>query len=426
MAISREEISAVVRNNEDKIHEIRQSIKNFGTSVSAAVSDSRTLVLGELYERFKKMHPSIHKFCNDPRTIDLHALTYALQRLPDEITTCVSMYVKKEPEKLDDLTGLQAVDSKARRRAVYDLGGGNLLTIARDQETDNLDIATCLAMYGIETGKIRDKFKKKPFPKIPKTDFSKDSVIRNQYMAHLANILNVSLKRLMKTNSALNHRLPHLLGNIISHEAEKVTVDFDSEFSRTDASLKAREWRKRIEKELAEYGSRPLAVISSDTNSVVNCLTGFAQDNKDMILELANENSLLENMAKDEPSFIYHLVRKLSKNPNHQDLLEQKIDYEGKLGIKMLRDEFKTGIDVHIINLDEILDKSPDKIDSRIKFDLEKLKSRGLIILNMDYSFGRQGAHNMRELCENFKDRVESISIMGKAGLTCVCNGEKI
>jgi hypothetical protein len=420
---TREELHSEVEKSADEIHERRQAIRRFRVGVLAAAMHQRggELVLKDLYHDFKSMKPSIHRECDDPRTIDLTAFTYAQQRLPDEITTASSLYVKKEVEELASLTGLRQLSSRMKRRAMYDQGNGNLLSIARDPDTDVLDTASCVTSEGIEARKMKSKFDGKAVPPIPRgLDFSQDTAQRNQYLARIANILNVDLRKLIWANKALDYRLPFLLENIASHDLDTLRIEFDSQFSKTDASLKAREWRKRIESELKKYGDRPIAIISSDTHSVINCLTGFARDNNRRLLEIASSDPSIPIVPTNNPSLCYHLIRSLCKNPENKGLLEEKIAYEKELGIKLIKDEFKTGVDVHVIDLERILKENPPKIDPRIKFNLDKLKQKGLIILNMDYSFGRQGTHSMRELCETFKNRIESISITGKAGLTTI------
>ncbi len=110
-----ESIDAVVRNPEDNIFEIRQSIRNFCTKVRAAVIDG-SIELGELYSRYEAMHPTLHKHCAD-EVLDINALVYALQRLPsDEIAKVKSVYIQNNPEDLSNVPGIKALQSKARRR----------------------------------------------------------------------------------------------------------------------------------------------------------------------------------------------------------------------------------------------------------------------------------------------------------------------
>ena len=102
MPITKEEIETIVKNNEDRIHEIRQNIENFRISVRAGVLDGE-LILGDLYGKFKRMEPCLHRHCLDDRTIDTSALIYSLQRLPKEITRTSKIYVQKEPETTNNL-----------------------------------------------------------------------------------------------------------------------------------------------------------------------------------------------------------------------------------------------------------------------------------------------------------------------------------
>jgi hypothetical protein len=47
------------------------------------------------------------------------------------------------------------------------------------------------------------------------------------------------------------------------------------------------------------------------------------------------------------------------------------------------------------------------------------LKERAPYIINLNYAFGMQGLPILRELTEAINKRIESISIMGKAGIIC-------
>ena len=75
-------IDAIVASNEEKIPELRQNIRNFCTKVRAAILDG-SINLGELYPRYEKMEPTLHKHCKSD-ILDIDALIYALQRLPSQ------------------------------------------------------------------------------------------------------------------------------------------------------------------------------------------------------------------------------------------------------------------------------------------------------------------------------------------------------
>ena len=428
MKLTLGDIETLVRNHEDDVHEVRKAIENFGFIVQAGVLAGK-VCLGSLYEPFKKMRSSLHRTCNDPNRLDLSAIVYALQRLPKEITLGKEIYIQKEQENLTDVPGIKRIKAGGRKRAAYDLGD-ELEFVARDEVTDVTDIVQGLVMYGIEASeKIRVKLKDSPL--VDELDGLENNPERkNQVFARLANVFGVKYDQLKKADAHLKFGFIDIIKNALRYDPSKVLIRFDSEFSRTDASIKARKWNQRILEELKEYDGRPLAIFSSDNSSVVNLLTGFAEENREEIITLSRKNGKddeedfgLSKLNFDNPSMLYYALQVLTKDLQNKSLLARKIAREEELGIKFIRDEFDTGVDVQIFDLSRIVRDHPDKLDPRIVFDRDYVLRKGLVLLNMHYSFGRQGVHNMGGLCRNLGERIESISITGRAGIVCVHEG---
>ncbi|VVB78882.1 Uncharacterised protein [uncultured archaeon] len=413
-----DDIEWIVQHREDEIHELRQAIENFSILVRAATLSPVPVNLTDFYKRFKQMKPCLHRQCNNYDVIDIAAQVYSLQRLPFEITQKESVYIQKEPKRASTVEGIKRLSCGTRRRAAYDLGK-TIEFVALEGETDIFDIMTCLTMYGIEASKIRRKLASSPLREELRTLVEGDNLSlenKNQIYARLANVFGITFEKLTFADKSLNGRYFEILNNILSTDPNNLQVEFDSGFSLTDASPKAKNWNERICKKLADYSNRPIAIISSDTHSVVNCLTGFALENKSEIIERAKNHPELTELEPNNPSVVYFLLQDLCRMPENRDLLERKIQYEKGVGVKVVRDKWDTGVDVQIIDTSKILSHM-DKIDPRIK--REGLFDRGLVIINMDYSFGKQGTYNLSELCNSLGNRIESISIMGKAGITC-------
>lgn len=411
------DIEWIVEHREDEIHELRQAIENFSILVRAATLSSDPVSLRDFYPRFKQMKPCLHRQCDNPDVIDISAQVYSLQRLPLEITQKKSVYIQKEPKRASFVEGIKKLYCGSRRRAAYDLGK-TIEFIALEGETDIFDIMTCLTMYGIESSKIRRKLTssslKTEIFNACNADLSEHS--RNQIYARLANVFGVPFEKLSSADRSFGGKYLEILNNILTNDPDEIQLEFDSGFSLTDASVKARNWNERICKKLEGYNGRPVAIISSDTHSIVNCLTGFALENKQEVLERAKSYSGLNELDSTNPSVVYFLLQHLCRMPENKDLLERKIEYETQVGVRVVKDKWDTGVDVQIIDTSKILSYG-DKLDPRIK--REGLFDSGLVIINMDYSFGKQGTYNISELCNSLGNRIDSISIMGKAGITC-------
>jgi hypothetical protein len=400
---------------DEEYHRCCQAIANYEASMKGAILNGQ-IVLGDLYDWYKAQKPNLHRFCNDSR-IDLAALTYALQRHAESITRVEGVYLLSKSDKSE--RNVTRVKCKVRNRAMFDLGR-ELEIVVREKEADSYDIVSCAIMYGIEAKKIKKKLGGDAvLLKDIKDIESKTELERNQIVSRLANTLGVDFNKLQKYNAALDHRLFAMLENIVKHEPEKMILKFDPEFIKSDYPANAKAWRMRIEDNFEEYKDRPILIISSDTHSVVNCLTGFAEKNRDLINRLANQNPALRELNGGNHGLLYYKLQQLCKTPEGKELFKAKIEYEESLGIKFIRDKNDTGIDVQIIDVRKLFQLNAYDIDPRIKINREKAKLNGPIILNMDYSFGKQGRHSMQELCHTFKHRIQGIAFIGKAGIVC-------
>ncbi|MBN2052073.1 hypothetical protein JW756_01070 [Candidatus Woesearchaeota archaeon] len=398
------------------VHMYRQALTNFCTLTRAAVIKG-SVFLDDLYEPYMKMQPIMHQYCSDPSTIDINALSYALQRMPEEITRIQEIYIKNRAEDLSRLPGIKSINAlrpELRRRTMYFVDDRYIQMIARDNDSDILDIIPeLIVIHGFEGLKIRNRLSgTRLISEIAAHAGEIDTPEKNRTMVKLADCFNIDYEKLYSVDKNLNHTLFNIITNLIKHPAEKILVRFDSEFSRTDDPEKSRNWCKRIEKEIEGYDGRPIIIISSDTHSVVNCLTGFANEYKNDLMEIASADGELKKIEPTNLNALYFLAQKICKR--QPEIMKKKTDYEKSLGIKFLKDEHNTGIDVQIIDTAK-LDLS--KIDPRLKITQKFSPSQAPIILNIDYAFGKQGKYVMDELCDTFEKRIESISITGKAGI---------
>src|SRR5512143_201673 len=92
-------------NDDYRAHRILQALSNFCITVSHGIISGR-LVLGSLYERYKRMEPCIHSDCDEARRIDVNALMCALQRLPYEISRARYFHIQNKSEDLSEVKGI--------------------------------------------------------------------------------------------------------------------------------------------------------------------------------------------------------------------------------------------------------------------------------------------------------------------------------
>jgi hypothetical protein len=194
-------------------------------------------------------------------------------------------------------------------------------------------------------------------------------------------------------------------------------------FSDSPARGPARKWCQRIAdyvEKISGYDNRPIHIISSNTHSTVNVLSGYARMHADDVLDWGRAQST-------EPGALSIIDRHVNTN-HHTNLIyyllkgylraqpalrEEKIAYDESLGITVLPDIFMVGIDCQVIDLTRL---DYDLIDPRLMLDRERIMHERPLIINFDYAFGEQAGTIIEELIMSFQKRIHSFSIMGKAG----------
>jgi len=271
-------------------------------------------------------------------------------------------------------------------------------------------------MYGIESGKIKKLLTGSHLlAEIEELRSNKESPKKNQVLAQLAGKFSTDYQELKSLDAFLRYGLFDLIANIMQNDLDTLEVEFASEFAETNYSTKARLWRQNLEVCGQLHSSRPVIIISSDLHNVVSCLTDFAHICKERIKTLPEARDELAELDLNQPGNLYYALYKLCQI--HPDLFQERLEYEESFGIRYVPDIHNTGIDVQLIDTFRI---DPSKMDKRIKIDnWSSIKERAPYIINIHYAFGLQATEIMRELIEAFSTRIESISIIGKAGIVC-------
>jgi hypothetical protein len=162
-------------------------------------------------------------------------------------------------------------------------------------------------------------------------------------------------------------------------------------------------WANNIKETLYKNDllSRPIHVISANMHSVMNSIFAY--------------QTLKSHLAKKS---IFEVYETLSQKDN--EALRNKVTNEAlKNGMIYIEDKSGTNIDVQIFDTSKI-DFSKTDLEVSKTF----MKSEKPVIFVMDYAFGEQAYETIDELLKPVKVKgkkthlnVESISIMGKAGI---------
>lgn len=392
-----------------------RAIESFEVMVRHGALESR-LDIADLVEAFKEMEPSLHRYCNVDDVVDVEALLYAGERLPETIYRVGEILIQSDvPDKLPMMAGIIRLPSGARRRPTFQVGEDVVIVVAREGRTELLDLISLLCSYQLEANKIaRLLHQSELLPELQEAPSELSA--RNRLLVRLAFELGTTDDLMVALDRAWEGELLERLYYLACHPPRFVARlhrDYSVEASHSRAQRWARGLRE-VSRRL-ERGRGPVHILSSNTHSTVNLLGGYGRAVEAEIWGWALDHSSHAGSLKvfgdrRPPNVTYFLLRDwLRAFPERQ---EERRLWEAERGIHHLEDSHFTGVQAQVIEMAR-LDRA--RLDPRLRF-CRGLEVAEAILINFDYAFGEQAGILVEHLFREFGDRISSFSIMGKAG----------
>lgn len=391
---------------------IRGSYKPLGVSGEAII------------EALSAVNPEIYGSINDPERVELDGLFYVFQRLPKGIEEC--RYVKLISREGYENSDFEPIVPAKRRRNSYRIDDEQIFVEMTRGRSDIYDILTHLTFMYVEAEKIRrnsENYRGEPrrewimLEEIVKQEARGEEFNQEVAFTYLSTLLGrtydetVQACKRFSTDEHVNSifHIAYWLGKL-SIEEEQEKNDREISFSsalreKIGHHYYGELWAQNIKIFLAEQDllKRPLHIISANLHSVMNCLYAT------QALKSRIKGGNLEEK-----------VRALSM-PENRHLREKVRQYALQNGMYQLDDTSGTNISVQIFDTSKI---KPEHFPKGLASNLDYTKTAEPVILVMDYAFGEQAYETMDELLKPYESEqgriplnVESISIMGKAGI---------
>jgi len=164
--------------------------------------------------------------------------------------------------------------------------------------------------------------------------------------------------------------------------------------------------------------ARPLYLVSSNTHSLANLITGFAT---------AHEPELLEFLKRENPEDLWSTWQRCRRDPDQTpaDLLYYglrlyqqhepraaagRLEWEEGMGFHRHAPNQYPHLEVQGIALNRL---DPDRLDSRLQWRPALARSQALLV-NLDYPLGLAAGHVLASACERFP-RLRGVFILGKS-----------
>ena len=380
-------------------------------------------VSGEtLREALLSLRPEIYGSIAEEK-VELNGLLYVIERLPVGIEEC--RFINLTSDEGYSKSHFQAIVPPKRRRNCYRIDEEQMNVEITRGRSDIYDILTHLTFIFIESHKIKNRVLLDDIEVEVTRDWQKleHTVLQNKKLnqtekeiaiSHAANILGRSFSEVLDIYDAFGtkekpDRFLHViywLGKLAIEEIvdnNKRTITFSPILrERLGHHIHGEIWATIIKETLKANNllERPIHIISANMHSVMNSL--FA-------------TTVLKSKFKDQSDFF--IYEELSKSG--ADALRNKVEeFALKHGMISLPDQSGTNIDVQIFDT--------SKIDwSKSSFPKAKIGKESPVLIVMDYAFGEQAFETIDELLKPYKEgkhsrtflKVESVSIMGKAGI---------
>lgn len=377
-------------------------------------------VSGEtLRQALLQLRPEIYGSIAGEKT-ELEGLIYVVDRLPIGIEECILINLTSA-EGFGDSHFEVIVPSK-RRRDCYRIDFEQMNIEITRGRSEIYDILTHLTFIFIESHKIAKRVliddkgsTTRDWMKLESAILSKKKLSqkdRELSITHAGNILGRTFEEILEVYDQFStvKRPDHFLhliywlgkraiGEIIDNS--KRAINFSPVLrERLGHHIHGEVWANNIKQTLKNHKllGRPIHVISANLHSVMNTLHA--------------PKALKSLCAKQDVFKVYELLSK-EENNSLRNKVKQTALQDGMIYIK---DTSGTNIDVQIFDTSKI-DFSNTDISN-------KSSPREDILIVMDYAFGEQAYETIDELLKPFNTKVdkthlnvESISIMGKAGI---------
>ena len=366
------------------------------------------------------LRPEIYGSIAEQR-IELSGLTYVIERLPEGIEEC--QFINLTADEGYKNSHFKSIIPPKRRRNCYRIDKDQMNIEITRGRSEIYDILTHLTFLFIESHKIKERVLLNLEGDVTREWRNLQDIVlhhknitdeeREITKVHLANVLGRTYDEVADTYKAFSSlenpdrffQIIYWLGKLAISESchqQKRTVNFSSVLGEgIGHHIYGEIWANNIKKVLKDNQllERPIHIISANMHSVLNTIYA---------------TSSLPTIAKGKQSFqLYELLSNNDSKP-----LQKKVkEHASENGLIYIKDTSGTNINVQIIDT--------KKIDiAKTQFKKVVSKGKDPVIIVMDYAFGEQAYETMDELLKPYKEKkgsthlnVESISIMGKAGI---------
>jgi hypothetical protein len=352
---------------------------------------------------------------------DMSAFIYSLLRLPPEMPEIKLVVLGQSIDVFEragfgDITSWRETSAVARRRrCFFDNEDTMACFIASRSDID--DVLPLLTSFQIEWNKLHRKLQRIP------ASISLDELLEDEVgYSSLAVLLEIPSEDIDRLYAIWDQEFGFYLETIAATPCDLRIRLLSGSLSAYRRATHA--WWDNIVAEIPEIEERPIYFVSSNTHSLRNIISGFAQTQKDELLHYLEKpgnagllNEWHDIQAEKVPSslenFYYYVLRKYKQTFEGNSLKDKQLQHELEGGVYRIPSKMSFDVEVQVIELSKV---KTDYLDPRIKNEswFKAITQSDALILNLNYPLG-MAAYNILSEVSFHNGSILGVYIMGKA-----------
>jgi hypothetical protein len=414
--------------------EAHESINRFVQLTYQMLHGSALVPLSRLEPVYLAMHNVIHEKARTS-VLDAGAFLYVCSRLPSCVFSVKKILLGQSESILKErgvlLGSWTEVYAKARRRR-YLYNGKETLIAFIASKSDIDDIIPSLLAFQIEWNKANDLLQQ--LTSSPGTE-----ELNSGRFSKIAGVLGIDTTQMDKLQKLFGDSFPQILSVLKEKRCSIVVQNYEASYCRYRRETEI--WWDTIHTVCPEIEDRPIYFVSSNSHSLINLLSGFAEghaeeiaaygEDKKELLPLLEEYRRFRSAGTEDggsrirlQNILFYLLMKYEQDPLlGRHILEKRLVWEREAGIVRIESPNTLDIPTQIIDLQKLA-SFREGIPGNTGLPGFPEKTRTMI-LNIDYPLGRTAYFILGKIAEHVS-KFLGVFVIGKAASLIADRGDVI
>jgi hypothetical protein len=406
-----------------------EEIQLYMRTYYSLLRSSGTFRIDTLVESHIAMQSSLHVGAAQLAP-DVSALLYSALRLPPCIKETETVLIGQTEQSFvdvgyQDIRNWTRVFAAGRRRRSH-FNGSDMMVVYVVSRSDIDDLVPILAAYQIEWNKLHRLLQDTVARDFLEERRGQQTRLDESDIAFLASQLHIANSDLQRLEIVWQTEFVDTLLQVAQKPKDLEIAMISgslADYRRATAS-----WWDEMRQTVLEAGGpdvekHPIYFVSSNTHSMVNLLTGFANRYEESLVDyvkaynyeslLAEYEDIQRSPHKNLENFLYYVLGQFLREEK-VNALERMREEERNIGIYRVPNKHGFEIEAQIIVLGDL---QADWLDARLSNDLDLagLKTSNALILNIDYPLGMAAYEMLSRLTERTTSLLQGIYVIGKA-----------